>query len=843
MKIIKNDIIPKLTPKINKRVQSFRCEKLKKNLIFDNEFFLNFKSPVFFDLQKIYKNAEFNDTIDVVENYIIKHFITLSIILKFKIKLQSSIDVKEIIEDITLMVDENFREYRPTKNVSSYCYFSLSFYLVEIGKVTQTVKLLQKTVNSFSDKKDINTKLKALTSYNLGILQYALGEFKTGIHNLEVAYKLIVEFFLSEKFKHKVMVSLGLAYLNLRNLFKAYVLIQTSIKELKKIRKQKYELKCIKLNVYLNYIIDLYEYSFITKTRLQNKETQRDKNYNIRQLKNCVKGENDKELIVIEQHVAQFLKVVEYIWNLPAKILDELKKDNPAKQLKNYKQEVHNEKNLSFNMEQSQMSTFLGKDNGLEKEENQEELNEDIEIKPELFDALTREQKKDLKELKAVFLKRDIILRDSLGEIEKFNINYDPVYTLQFQKIIEKLKSNFLLKEIFYCFQNEKWRDELYNYSPNNVLFGLSKYLALEKIKNVIAIEKSKCLDIIKKEKEKKETDLLKKLNIENYIYPNTNIPMNNLITLTQNNNISFISKYKNEDMNCNMNYLQFKQKFAEALKDDKNDCKIQYLNLSDDYLVSLYKNVYLNNPESNFIFQNPSLILNYIYIDISSQDTAKKEANELIRQQKIQEEELNYYKNRKSSSFVKINKNNTKEKKEKSVNDSNSGSSYEKNIDSNMSYYEIKVIDKIAFLKFDKLKIVKTDLFSIYFVRKKVRSATSNWTGKIQLTFGAKKKTIERKSFLPELHMNKKLINKKDNSKNKIEFKENSKERSYKKQFTLGKPLNANKNENPFLNKPKKNQIKKKKDKSCRNFHERLSINLDLNEVNDDQKEKKVVP
>jgi hypothetical protein len=53
---------------------------------------------------------------------------------------------------------------------------------------------------------------------------------------------------------------------------------------------------------------------------------------------------------------------------------------------------------------------------------------------------------------------------------------------------------------------------------------------------------------------------------------------------------------------------------------------------------------------------------------------------------------------------------------------------------------------------------------------------------------------------------------------------------------------LNANKNENPFLNKPKKNQIKKKKDKSCRNFHERLSIDLDLNEVNDDQKEKKVV-
>ena len=136
---------------------------------------------------------------------------------------------------------------------------------------------------------------------------------------------------MSEKFKHKVIVTLGLAYLNQRNLFKAYVLIQTSIRELKKIRKQKYELKCIKLNVYLNYIIDLYEYSFITKARLQTNKNKKDKNYNIRQLINFVEGGDDKELIVIEQHVTQFLKVVEYIWNLPTHILQHLQTDNPPK--------------------------------------------------------------------------------------------------------------------------------------------------------------------------------------------------------------------------------------------------------------------------------------------------------------------------------------------------------------------------------------------------------------------------------------------------------------------------------------------------------------------------------
>ena len=74
-------------------------------------------------------------------------------------------------------------------------------------------------------------------------------------------------------------------------------------------------------------------------------------------------------------------------------------------------------------MEQSQMSTFLMRETGIEKEESQEEYDEDIEVKPSLYDSLTRQQQKDFKELKTTFLKRDIVLRDSLGDIEKFNIN------------------------------------------------------------------------------------------------------------------------------------------------------------------------------------------------------------------------------------------------------------------------------------------------------------------------------------------------------------------------------------------------------------------------------------
>ena len=128
---------------------------------------------------------------------------------------------------------------------------------------------------------------------------------------------------------------------------------------------------------------------------------------------------------------------------------------------------------------------------------------------------------------------------------------------LNFKNVVEKLKSNFLLKEIFYCFQNEKWRDELYNFRPNNILFCLSKYLTLEKIKNIITIEKSKCLDKIKKEQNDMNNnkqygyllvyDSLKKINVENNIYPNNTSSM----LYNSSHSISLVNnRYKRENLN-----------------------------------------------------------------------------------------------------------------------------------------------------------------------------------------------------------------------------------------------------------------------------------------------------
>ena len=78
---------------------------------------------------------------------------------------------------------------------------------------------------------------------------------------------------------------------------------------------------------------------------------------------------------------------------------------------------------------------------------------------------------------------------------------------------------------------------------------------------------------------------------------------------------------------NKNLSYNKFKNKFILSLKELEKENKInellEFMNLEEDYLFSLYKNVYLNNPDQNFIFENPLLILNYIYLEINKPESS----------------------------------------------------------------------------------------------------------------------------------------------------------------------------------------------------------------------------
>ena len=65
------------------------------------------------------------------------------------------------------------------------CFNNLSYFLVENGYVTYASNLLKKTkVNSLLAN---HSTLQIIIQYNLGILEYAIGKFKEGIHNIEEA--------------------------------------------------------------------------------------------------------------------------------------------------------------------------------------------------------------------------------------------------------------------------------------------------------------------------------------------------------------------------------------------------------------------------------------------------------------------------------------------------------------------------------------------------------------------------------------------------------------------------------------------------------------------------------
>ena len=907
LKIIKNDIIPLLTPKLNRRLISLKCEKAKVDFIYNNEYFEQFDSELFFDITKYIKNSGSKNYIDLVEEYVIKHLMLLSLLVKFKKKIHSSIEVQNSFVDINLMFDDHYNE-SAYKNIVSYCYFFTSFYLVEIGKVPQTVKLYKRMVVIFFNTENENLKLKCLTYYNLGLLQYALGYFDIGIHNIEIAYKLIIENNFSDKIKFKVIDSLGLAYLNRRNLYKAYLLLQTSIQERKKLDKRNNEIICTKLNVYLNYIIDLYEYTFISKARLLIKKKY--KNSDKRQLLKFVLGEDDKELVISEQNIDQFIKVVEFIWNLPDHVLKQLNTDNPPKLPSNTREDHHGDRNLSFNSDVSMTSTFIYKDNAVEKDDYVEEYEEDVEVKTSLYDTLlSRKQQQDFKELKTIYLKRDIILRDSLGDIEKFNINYEPIYAVEFQKIIEKLKSNFLLKEIFYCFQNEKWRDELYNYNQNNILFGLSKYLKLEKIQNMLAIEKTKIMEKIKHDKLKLKSHFnnLDKFepfksdynkNINNDFLLNDGIieedeneieiPYDNL-----NSNSSIINEKennqnKNQEKEANMDYQKFKEKFITALKemekDKKNEDLYEFLNFDEDYLYNLYINVYKNNPDYEFIFQNPLLILNYIFIEINK--ATDKEKKKSYLEQGLNISKINEEKNSFQSSFsqkneeekkkseketekdnqIVSNSSSYKSSKSKSISEENSESSSNKNLNkeesskNNISNLENSELNRVNSLTrkfllsqymYDSSEINETQEISLSFICEKKTndvSILSKASKKIKSkdNYYDKKNSkdkVNHKTFINEA--DKYLISSRDLSNGDEMRKTFANIKKQNRQ--LPNDSNYNKNKNNFKNssqyesgfsfspesKSKSKSKKKKSDKNFIKYEEKNKVDNDDNNFN----------
>lgn len=186
-----------------------------------------------------------------------------------------------------------------------------------------------------------------------------------------------------------------------------------------------------------------------------------------------------------------------------------------------------------------------------------------------------------------------------------------------------------------------------------------------------MAIEKTKILEIMKQEKLKRKNylsnlDNNSKIDTTKTDYNNKNLNKDSLLidgiieeeneieipfdSINSNSSLSLNEKENEKDKNIeketNMDYKKFKERFVTALKelekDKKNEDLYEFLNFDEDYLYNLYTNVYKNNPDYQFIFENPLLILNYIFIEINKANDKDKKKN-LIEQSlnisKIKEE------------------------------------------------------------------------------------------------------------------------------------------------------------------------------------------------------------
>ena len=572
-------LLPKLTRKHKGKVLLPKFGFITKSEFIMNNY-LSFLVKPFCNIKQYFINDnDNNEQLDITKLFIVKYLYALSLMSKFKLKLNSLIDINDTFVDIALIFEEYYKNSNIDCNcncsVVSYCYLYICYHLVLIGKVPQTINLLKRMARSFTEKTQLNVKLLAL--YNLGVLQYAIGEFKVGIHRLETVYKLVMD----GNVKHsKIFLytidSLALAYLNIKALFKAYILIRMSIQYRQQVNTKENEMKCIKLNVYLNFIIDLYEHYLIMRVHKHNNDNEHQQH----ELISYMFGDFEKEVIVFENDFEDVMNVVKFIYTLSNDMLTELHNDNPSHNTIPYIKEFNNSYDITI-------SAFT-REHIVEREDNIREYDEDIEIKHKLYDAFTKQQKDAFNKLNTELLKRNVILRDPLGAIELLNINYHPIYTEELKNIINNIKSNCISKKIVYSFKNDKWRNDMFNCSDDSCLFALAKYMNLENIKNMIKVERSK---------------LLMRYKRKNYG--------------------SERNKKGDKDLNkeCKViSYDVFKMKFIDELvmKEDDNVELLKYLNVNDDYLMELYENVFKKNTHKEFILQNPMLILNYIFTAVN---------------------------------------------------------------------------------------------------------------------------------------------------------------------------------------------------------------------------------
>jgi hypothetical protein len=194
------------------------------------------------------------------------------------------------------------------------------------------------------------------------------------------------------------------------------------------------------------------------------------------------------------------IKALEFLYKLSDKEYEILNNDNGAMQKNEAKEDNNNFNN------QKERSSIMSRDSSLSYSRsiiNKEKLNfnikednenffDEIEVKRGLYDQLSILQQKELKSIQNNIFRRSILLRDPKGKIDKFNLNYHPKYTFDFYELFTKMSETIFLNQLEKFGISEQYEAKIFENNNDGLIHSLRRYLNLEKIQNILYMEKVK---------------------------------------------------------------------------------------------------------------------------------------------------------------------------------------------------------------------------------------------------------------------------------------------------------------------------------------------------------------
>ena len=563
----------------------------------------------------------------------------------------------------------------------------LRYILEEIKKINNKNDINNKINNDISNKYNVSYfALEAKIYLNIGILKTYNGDFNLGIHYLENCYRLCFEKKLSTILTMKVLNLLSLAYINFDKIDTAFILLKTGINLTKKFLTVKKnfnstilikKLSLFKLKLYLLFLYQYISYKYqkmnkilTTKTKGKNNIIkdpddiptsifptsfnkmspaligyicEEDKSIRLAEgMKEKINKEDETFKFELDSNLDKFvlfcnnwkfemiIKALEFLYKLSDKEYEILNNDNGSIQKEEIKDDNYNfqkEKSSIINRDSSlsYSRSIINKEKiNLNFKEDNENFFDEIEVKIGLYDKLSDLQQKELKSIQNNIFRRSILLRDPKGKIDKFNLNYHPKYTFDFYELFTKMSETIFLNQLEKFGIGEQYEAKIFEHKNDGLIHALRRYLNLEKIQNILYMEKVKLIEKYKQ----------------------------NIIFIQKNERRETVTKNQSQAN-------EYLNKLKEKLGKDKF---LKNINMEGLYEKLLKELTYR---ELDYILENPNKILNYIYINSKP---LTEEPNSKTNRQINKEDEKNKQKEEeKINTEIKVTSTiNKKEKKEK---------------------------------------------------------------------------------------------------------------------------------------------------------------------------------